>query len=179
MGARSLTGLATPGHTNGCTSYMVPGAVFTGDTLFIHGNGRTDLQGGSAETLFDSVRNKLFALPDDTIVYPGHDYHGRVSSTIGEEKQFNERLEPVDQQGQLRRDHESQENPSSCKNGYCNPSQHASRQDGVSVTTLPCRRGSLLTRTNRPSEVARQHPNPIGAVSLSCAGRRVQRSFVV
>ncbi|MGC4098351.1 MAG: MBL fold metallo-hydrolase [Nitrospira sp.] len=92
FGATSLTGLATPGHTNGCTSYMVPGAVFTGDTLFIHGNGRTDLQGGSAETLFDSVRNKLFALPDDTIVYPGHDYHGRVSSTIGEEKQFNERL---------------------------------------------------------------------------------------
>jgi sulfur dioxygenase len=70
----------------------LPGAVFTGDVLFIRGNGRTDLQGGSAEKLFDSVRKKLFTLPDDTIVYPGHDYQGLVSSTIGEEKQFNERL---------------------------------------------------------------------------------------
>lgn len=92
FGHTVLTALATPGHTDGCTSYVLPGAVFTGDTLFIRGNGRTDLQGGSAEKLFDSVRTKLFALPDDTIIYPGHDYQGRVSSTIREEKQFNERL---------------------------------------------------------------------------------------
>ncbi len=92
FGHTALTALATPGHTNGCTSYALPGAVFTGDALFIRGNGRTDLQGGSAEKLFHSVRKKLFALPDDTIIYPGHDYQGRVSSTIGEEKQFNERL---------------------------------------------------------------------------------------
>lgn len=92
LGDTVLTALATPGHTAGCTSYTLPGAVFTGDALFIRGNGRTDLQGGSAGKLFCSVREKLFALPDDTLVYPGHDYHGRVSSTIGEEKQFNERL---------------------------------------------------------------------------------------
>ncbi len=92
FGHSSLKALATPGHTDGCTSYVLPGAVFTGDALFIRGNGRTDLQGGSAATLFDSVRHKLFALPDETIVYPGHDYQGRVSSTIGEEKRFNERL---------------------------------------------------------------------------------------
>jgi glyoxylase-like metal-dependent hydrolase (beta-lactamase superfamily II) len=92
FGRTSLMALATSGHTEGCTSYVLPGAVFTGDALFIRGNGRTDFQGGSAEMLFDSVRQKLFALPDDTMVYPGHDYHGRVSSTIGEEKQFNERL---------------------------------------------------------------------------------------
>ncbi|HTL62020.1 MAG TPA: MBL fold metallo-hydrolase [Nitrospira sp.] len=92
IGKTVLRALATPGHTAGCTSYLVPGGVFTGDTLFIRGNGRTDLQGGSSEQLFDSVRSRLFALPDDTIVYPGHDYHGRVSSTIGEEKRFNERL---------------------------------------------------------------------------------------
>lgn len=92
FGNTALTALATPGHTDGCTSYLLPGAVFTGDALFIRGNGRTDFQGGSAERLFDSVHNKLFALPDDTIVYPGHDYNGRVSSTIGEEKRFNERL---------------------------------------------------------------------------------------
>lgn len=92
FGRTSLQALATPGHTDGCTSYVLPGAVFTGDALFIRSNGRTDFQGGSAEKLFDSVRLKLFALPDDTIVYPGHDYNGCVSSTIGEEKRFNERL---------------------------------------------------------------------------------------
>jgi glyoxylase-like metal-dependent hydrolase (beta-lactamase superfamily II) len=92
FGHSSLKALATPGHTDGCTSYVLPGTVFTGDALFIRGNGRTDLQGGSAATLFESVRHKLFALPDDTVVYPGHDYQGRVSSTIGEEKRFNERL---------------------------------------------------------------------------------------
>ena len=92
FGNTTLKALATPGHTDSCTSYVLPGAVFTGDTMFIRGNGRTDFQGGSAEKLFDSVRQKLFALPDDTIVYPGHDYNGRVSSTIGEEKQSNERL---------------------------------------------------------------------------------------
>jgi sulfur dioxygenase len=92
FGHTAITALATPGHTDSCTSYVLPGAVFTGDTMFIRGNGRTDLQGGSAEKLFDSVRKKLFVLPDGTIVYPGHDYNGRVSSTIGEEKAFNERL---------------------------------------------------------------------------------------
>jgi len=92
FGNTVMKALATPGHTDSCTSYVLPGAVFTGDAMFIRGNGRTDFQGGSPEKLFDSVRNKLFALPDDTIVYPGHDYNGRVSSTVGEEKKFNERL---------------------------------------------------------------------------------------
>jgi sulfur dioxygenase len=92
LGNTCIQGLATPGHTDCCISYVIPGAVFTGDSLFIGSNGRTDLQGGSAENLFDSVRQKLFSLPDDTIVYPGHDYNGRVSSTIGEEKRWNERL---------------------------------------------------------------------------------------
>lgn len=92
FGNTTLRAIATPGHTDGCTSYALPGSIFTGDALFIRGNGRTDFQGGSAEKLFDSVRGKLFVLPDDTAIYPGHDYGGRVSSTIGEEKQFNERL---------------------------------------------------------------------------------------
>ena len=92
FGNTTIRALATPGHTDSCTSYVLPGAVFTGDTLFIRGNGRTDFQGGSAEKLFNSVRTQLFTLPDDTFVYPGHDYSGRVSSTIGEEKKFNERL---------------------------------------------------------------------------------------
>ena len=92
FGNTTIKTLATPGHTDSCASYLLPGAVFTGDTLFIRSNGRTDLQDGSADKLFDSVRKKLFTLPDSTIVFPGHDYNGRVSSTIDEEKQFNERL---------------------------------------------------------------------------------------
>ncbi|HKQ35365.1 MAG TPA: MBL fold metallo-hydrolase [Nitrospiraceae bacterium] len=92
FGNTVMQALATPGHTDSCTSYLIPGTVFTGDSLWIRGNGRTDFQGGSADKLFDSVHKKLFALPDETIVYPGHDYNGRVSSTIGEEKQFNEWL---------------------------------------------------------------------------------------
>ena len=92
FGNTIMRAIATPGHTDSCTSYVLPGAVFTGDSIWIRGNGRTDFQGGFAEKLFDSVRKKLFALPDDTIVYPGHDYTGRISSTIGEEKKFNERL---------------------------------------------------------------------------------------
>ena len=92
FGNTTMKALATPGHTDSCTSYLLPGAVFTGDTMFIRGNGGTDFQGGSADKLFDSIRKKLFALPDDTIVFPGHDYNGMVSSTIGEEKKFNERL---------------------------------------------------------------------------------------
>jgi len=84
----------TPGHTSGCVSYVVPQAkrVFTGDTLLIRGCGRTDFQQGSAETLYDSVHQQLFTLPDDFAVYPGHDYKGRTSSTIGEEKKHNPRL---------------------------------------------------------------------------------------
>ena len=77
FGNSVMKALATPGHTDSCTSYVLPGALFTGDALFIRGNGRTDLQGGSAEKLFESVRGKLFTFPDDTILYPGHDYNGR------------------------------------------------------------------------------------------------------
>jgi len=86
----------TPGHTRGCVSYVISDEkqnyVFTGDTLFIRGCGRTDFQGGSASTLYQSVHEKLYSLPDDTIVYPGHDYNGRYSTTIGDEKKLNPRL---------------------------------------------------------------------------------------
>jgi len=68
------------------------GSVFTGDTLLIDGCGRTDFQEGSSENLYNSVHNKLFTLPSSTIVYPGHDYKGRVRSTIGHEKKYNSRL---------------------------------------------------------------------------------------
>jgi glyoxylase-like metal-dependent hydrolase (beta-lactamase superfamily II) len=66
--------------------------VLTGDALFIRGCGRTDFQSGNAGTLYDSVTQKLFTLPDDTLVYPGHDYQGHTVSTIGEEKRWNPRF---------------------------------------------------------------------------------------
>ena len=82
----------TPGHTNACTSYLVGNMVFTGDALLIDGCGRTDFQAGNAGTLYDSIHKQLFSLPDDTIVYPGHDYKGRLSSTIANERLYNSRL---------------------------------------------------------------------------------------
>ncbi len=84
--------METPGHTDACTSFLCDGKVFTGDTLLIRGCGRTDFQQGSPHKLFNSVRNKLFNLPDDTHVYPAHDYKGHTRSTIGLEKAFNPRL---------------------------------------------------------------------------------------
>ncbi len=85
--------LYTPGHTDDCYCYAADGLVFTGDTLFIRGTGRTDFQSGSAAAAYRSITQKLFTLPDETIVYPGHDYKGMMLSTIGEEKRFNPRLQ--------------------------------------------------------------------------------------
>ena len=84
--------LHTPGHTAGSVSYVWHGNVFTGDTLLIDGCGRTDFQSGSSPALFDSVVGKLFALPDASLVWPGHDYKGQSVSTIGWEKRHNARL---------------------------------------------------------------------------------------
>ncbi|MTV35988.1 MBL fold metallo-hydrolase [Duganella radicis] len=84
--------LHTPGHTAGSVSYVWRGNVFTGDTLLIDGCGRTDFQSGSSAALFDSVVGKLFALPDATRMWPGHDYKGQSVSTIGWERRHNARL---------------------------------------------------------------------------------------
>ena len=92
FGNFSVQALSTPGHTAGCLSFVGPVMVFTGDALLVRGCGRTDFQGGSATRLFESVRTKLFNLPDTTLVYPAHDYRGHTVSTIAEEKQFNPRL---------------------------------------------------------------------------------------
>lgn len=92
VGGIELRVLATPGHTNGCVSYLLQDRVLTGDALFVRGCGRTDFQEGDAGTLWDSVHEKLFALPDATLVYPAHDYRGMTVSTIGEEKRHNPRL---------------------------------------------------------------------------------------
>jgi sulfur dioxygenase len=92
FGAFSVLALATPGHTSSCVCYFVDDRVFTGDTLLIRGSGRTDFQEGSAATLYKSVQRRLFTLPDETLVYPGHDYRGFTASTIGDEKRHNARL---------------------------------------------------------------------------------------
>jgi glyoxylase-like metal-dependent hydrolase (beta-lactamase superfamily II)/rhodanese-related sulfurtransferase len=94
FGSRWLEVRETPGHTNGCISYVLDdqSKVFTGDALLIRGCGRTDFQQGDAGTLYRSIHEQIFTLPDACEVYPGHDYKGRLVSTVGEEKQFNPRL---------------------------------------------------------------------------------------
>lgn len=91
-----LRALYTPGHTDESFSFVLnpqaPYAVFTGDVLLIRGTGRTDFQNGDPEKSWDSIVNKLFRLPDETLVYPAHDYKGWTVSTIGEEKRFNPRI---------------------------------------------------------------------------------------
>lgn len=84
--------IETPGHTNWCVSYLIDNMIFTGDVILVRGSGRTDFQSGSNESMFESVRNKIFALPDATIIYPAHDYNGFTSSTVWEEKLHNPRL---------------------------------------------------------------------------------------
>lgn len=92
VGALTIQVLGTPGHTDDSLSYLVDGHVFTGDALLIRGCGRTDFQNGDPSALYDSIHQVFFALPDETRVYPGHDYLGRTMSTIGEERRFNPRV---------------------------------------------------------------------------------------
>ena len=92
VGALTVKAIATPGHSDCSMSYLVGDRVFTGDTLLVRGCGRTDFQNGSARDLYASITRARFALPDATLVYPGHDYRGHGVSTIGEEKRSNPRL---------------------------------------------------------------------------------------
>jgi sulfur dioxygenase len=101
FGRVALRVLATPGHTNESVSYLLVDPerpalardrVFTGDALLIRAAGRTDFQNGDAGRLYDSITRSLFTLPDATLVYPAHDYHGRTVTTIGEEKRWNARI---------------------------------------------------------------------------------------
>jgi sulfur dioxygenase len=94
FGTHALTARATPGHTAGCLCFVSDDQrmVFTGDTLLVRGAGRTDFQQGNPHLLFRSIREQLFTLPDDYLVYPAHDYEGRSASSIGEEKRHNPRI---------------------------------------------------------------------------------------
>ncbi len=89
----SLEAIYTPGHTDDSYSYLMADRVFTGDTLLIRGTGRTDFQNGDARAQYNSLFGRLLKLPDETLVYPAHDYKGDTVSTIGEEKAFNPRLQ--------------------------------------------------------------------------------------
>jgi glyoxylase-like metal-dependent hydrolase (beta-lactamase superfamily II)/rhodanese-related sulfurtransferase len=89
----ALDVLYTPGHTDDSYSFLMRDRVFTGDTLLIRGTGRTDFQNGSARAQYDSLFNKLLKLPEDTLVFPAHDYKGDTVSTIGEERRSNPRLQ--------------------------------------------------------------------------------------
>ena len=88
-----IRAMYTPGHTSDSYSFLMNNCLFSGDTLLINGTGRTDFQNGSSKDAYNSLFNKLLKLPDDTMLYPGHDYNGKLSSTIGKEKQHNPRLQ--------------------------------------------------------------------------------------
>jgi glyoxylase-like metal-dependent hydrolase (beta-lactamase superfamily II)/rhodanese-related sulfurtransferase len=94
FGDRHLQARATPGHTNGCMTFVLDdlGMAFTGDALLIRGAGRTDFQQGNAHTLYRSIKEHIFTLPDECLIYPAHDYRGLTSSSVAEEKEFNPRI---------------------------------------------------------------------------------------
>ncbi len=92
LGKQKINVLATPGHTAGSLSFLWNDRLFSGDALLINGCGRTDFQGGDAVTLYNSIQNKIFSLPDETLIYPGHDYNGRRVSSVAQEKLSNSRL---------------------------------------------------------------------------------------
>ncbi|XP_055302571.1 persulfide dioxygenase ETHE1, mitochondrial isoform X2 [Sitodiplosis mosellana] len=94
FGRHEIEAVSTPGHTNGCMTFInyEQGIVFTGDTLLIRGCGRTDFQEGNSRTLYQSVHDKIFNLPDNYRIYPAHDYKGQLESSVVEEKRYNPRL---------------------------------------------------------------------------------------
>jgi glyoxylase-like metal-dependent hydrolase (beta-lactamase superfamily II) len=89
----NIRALYTPGHTSDSFSFLMDNYLFSGDTLLINGTGRTDFQNGNAKDSYDSIFHKLLRLPSETLLYPGHDYNGKMVSSIGKEKKFNPRLQ--------------------------------------------------------------------------------------
>src|ERR1700726_3730298 len=155
--------LYTPGHTDDSYSFLWADRVFTGDTLLIRGTGRTDFQNGDPRAQYESLFNKLLKLPDETMVYPAHDYKGDTVSTIGEEKQFNPRLkvksvdEYVELMNNLKLPNPKMMDvavPANMRVGYA---QEAIAQRGWAVTaqeaiTLPARGDVVLVDLREKSE---------------------------
>ena len=106
VGKLELEAISTPGHTSDSYCFVLktdgPAFLFSGDTLLIRGTGRTDFQNGDAALQFDSLKEKILTLPNDTILYPGHDYQGMTQSTIGEEKLHNPRLQVADKKAYIK-----------------------------------------------------------------------------
>jgi len=88
-----IKAIYTPGHTKDSYSFLMDDYLFSGDTLLINGTGRTDFQGGNSRDSYNSIFNRLLKLPEETLLYPAHDYNGQTVSTIGKEKKFNPRLQ--------------------------------------------------------------------------------------
>ena len=88
-----IKAIYTPGHTSDSYSFLMGMCLFSGDTLLINGTGRTDFQNGNSKEAYNSIFNRLLKLPEETLLYPGHDYNGKKVSTIGKEKKFNPRLQ--------------------------------------------------------------------------------------
>ena len=88
-----IRAMYTPGHTSDSYSFLMDNYLFSGDTLLINGTGRTDFQNGNSKDAYNSIFNKLLKLPDETLLYPAHDYKGETVSTIGKEKKLNPRLQ--------------------------------------------------------------------------------------
>jgi sulfur dioxygenase len=88
-----IKAIYTPGHTSDSYSFLMNNYLFSGDTLLINGTGRTDFQNGSSNDAYDSIFNRLLKLPEETLLYPGHDYNGKKVSSLKKEKEFNPRLQ--------------------------------------------------------------------------------------
>jgi glyoxylase-like metal-dependent hydrolase (beta-lactamase superfamily II) len=143
LGSLTLQALHTPGHTDGHHAYLLGERVFTGDALLIEGCGRTDFQNGSAADLWRSIHAKLFTLPDEQLVYPGHDYQGRRVSSIAQEKARNPRL------GQNRSQAEFEQIMAGLNLPYPKFIDYAvpgNRQCGVCPTDLPEQLQAYCTR---------------------------------
>ena len=163
----ALDVMYTPGHTDDSYSYLMGDRVFTGDTLLIRGTGRTDFQNGSARAQYDSIFNRLLKLPEETLVFPAHDYKGDTVSTIGEEKRYNPRLqvrsidEYVELMGNLNL-------PNPKADGRRGARQHACRP--ASGRTCQARAGAERARGDREPRPARY---PAGR---SARGRRARQA---
>ena len=135
-----LEPLYTPGHTDDHHAYLLEAAegarVFTGDALMIDGCGRTDFQNGDAATLYRSVHDKIFALPDDTLVYPGHDYQQRRVSSVGQERARNPRLGGGKTRRRVRRDHGRARPAASEEDGRCGARQPRMRRGPGGLTAV-------------------------------------------
>jgi glyoxylase-like metal-dependent hydrolase (beta-lactamase superfamily II) len=92
VGGVYVRAIATPWHTDACTSFLIDDMILTGDTLLIRKTGRTDFQWGGPEKLYQSIMTQIYTLPDTTRIYPGHDYTGQMMSTVWEEKEYNTRI---------------------------------------------------------------------------------------